>query len=434
MVEVDSTHDASLRSWVSTANIEGTDFPIQNLPHGVFRRTGQGESWRGGVAIGDQIVDLSALPDRLRPETLPEEVLKAAALPQLNMFMGMGTRARRLLRRYLSDLLSDSREPAAEVLVPQAECEYQLPADIGDYSDFFCSYHHAINSGRLHRPDNPLAANFMHLPVGYHGRSSTIIVSGNDVRRPSGQSREDGRIEPEFAPSRMVDYEAELGFYVGHGSAHGEPIPIGSIRDHIFGASILNDWSARDFQVWETQPAGPLLAKNFATSMSPWIVTMDALAPFREAHVRPIDGPEPLPYLRDSADSSSGAFAIEVSVYLQTAQDRRHSRAPSLLSTSTFSDHYWTIGQIFTHHASNGCALRPGDVIASGTISNAEPNVGSLLELAFRGKRPITLNGGETRKFLEDGDEVIMRAKANREGFVSIGFGECRGAILPARS
>jgi fumarylacetoacetase len=431
MFDVDDTHDPALRSWVQSANVQGGDFPIQNLPHGVFRRRGRAEQWRGGVAIGDQVLDLAAIPSA-GVDDLVGAALAAASDASLNGFMAQGTASRAALRRWLSGLLSSGSQPLTEILVPQADCEFRLPATIGDYSDFFVSYPHVVTSGKLHRPNNPMPPNYFHHPIGYHGRASTIVVSGSAVRRPRGQSREGGRQDPVFGPSRLVDYEAELGFYVGAGNRHGEPIPFDRIHEHMFGVSILNDWSARDLQVWEAQPAGPLLSKDFATSMSPWIVTMEALAPFRGPHRRPEQGPAPLPHLSDARDQAKGALGISVSVYLRTAQDRREGRAATRLSTTSFAGHYWTIGQIFTHHASNGCALRPGDVIAGGTISDEGGDVGSLLELTLRGARPIALPAGETRAFLEDGDEIIMTARCAREGFVSIGFGECRGELLPA--
>ena len=298
-----------------------------------------------------------------------------------------------------------------------------LPVAIGDYTDFYASVHHATNVGSMFRPDNPLLPNYKWLPIGYHGRSSSIVVSGTPVRRPSGQTKDDASPAPVFGPSKRLDYEMELGMFIGPGNDLGEPIAVGSALDHVFGFCLVNDWSARDVQTWEYQPLGPFLAKSFATSISPWIVTLDALEPFRtRAFERASGDPEPLPYLRDDV-----GYDINVEVWLRT----KKMSEPVRLSRGNFRDMYWTVAQLVAHHTSNGCNLRPGDLLASGTISGPEKDArGCLLELTWRGTEPIQLPTGETRRFLEDGDEVILRAYCEREGVPRIGFGECRGVVV----
>lgn len=437
--DLNETHDAARRSWVDSANAQGASFPIQNLPFGIFRRAGRNESWRGGVALGDSIVDLAALRDSRVLHGLATEALQAAAQPTLNEFMGLGHAHWSTLRRELAALLDENagheiRVALAATLVPQGEAELALPANVGDYSDFFTSYHHALNSGRINRPNNVLSPSFKFVPIGYHGRASTVVVSATDVRRPLVQTREGERTTPEFGPCRMLDYEGELAFYIGPGNAQGEPIPIERIQGHLFGCSILNDWSARDAQTWEKFGSGPLLAKNFATSVSPWVVTMEALVPFRSPAFQRLPGdPEPLPYLDAPAERERGALDITVEVALLTQRMRESGAPPCRISRARFSDQYFTIGQIATHHASNGCRLRPGDILGSGTVSNEQPESwGCLMEKTQRGRYPIALSSGEVRGFLEDGDEVVMSAYCERAGFVRIGFGECRGCVLPA--
>jgi fumarylacetoacetase len=385
-----------------------TDFPIENLPFGVFRRHGENHI---GVAFQDSILDLHACAKLIDEPTLRE--------PQLNAFMASGHV--RDVRARVKDLLTSGT--ADEHLVPMADAEMQLPMRIGDYTDFYASVHHATNVGSMFRPDNPLLPNYKWLPIGYHGRASSIVVSGTPVRRPNGQTREGETAPPTFGPSKRLDYEMELGMVIGRGNARGEPIAVGDALEHVFGFCLVNDWSARDVQTWEYQPLGPFLAKNFATSISPWIVTLDALEPFRtHAFERPPGDPEPLPYLRDDV-----GFDINVEVWLRTAK----MTEPVRLSRGNFRDMYWTVAQLVAHHTSNGCNLVAGDLLASGTISGASKDSrGSLLELAWRGTEPIELPTGETRKFLEDGDEVILRAYCEREGHATIGFGECRGVVI----
>jgi fumarylacetoacetase len=386
-------------------------FPIENLPFGVFRLDGAAHI---GVAFQDSILDLNACAGLFDEPSL--------LAPNLNAFMSRGRGAAREVRSRIIELLT--RGTADEHLVPISGAEMLLPMTIGDYTDFYASVHHATNVGSMFRPDNPLLPNYKWLPIGYHGRASSIVVSGTPVRRPNGQTR-DGDASPTFGPSKRLDYEMELGMVVGRGNALGEPIPIGDALDHVFGFCLVNDWSARDIQTWEYQPLGPFLAKNFATSISPWIVTMDAMEPFRtSAFQRSDEDPQPLPYLRDDT-----GFDINVEVWLRTAK----MTEPVRLSHGNFRDMYWTVAQLIAHHTSNGCNLVPGDLLASGTISGTtKDSRGSLLELAWRGTEPIELPTGETRKFLEDGDEVILRAYCEREGHARIGFGECRGVVLPA--
>ena len=415
------THDPNLTSWVESANRPDSDFPIQNLPFGVFR-PGQG-SPRVGVAIGESILDAG---ECVRLGYLGGTAAEALQDRSLNAFLRLGPEHWSDVRRQLSRLLrSDSKDRLANVLHDASSCEMLLPAEIGDYTDFYCSVFHATNVGSMFRPDNPLMPNYKYLPVGYHGRASSVVVSGTPVRRPSGQLESNGAVT--FEPSRLLDYELEVGFFVGPGNQLGEPVSISEAADHIFGLCLLNDWSARDIQRWEYQPLGPFLAKSFGTSISPWIVTAEALAPFRSpAFPRPEGDPPPLPYLDDERDQASGGVDLTLEVWLQTAR----MTVPVRVSQGNFRDMYWTIAQMLTHHASNGCNLRPGDLIGSGTVSGREKSErGCLLELTWRGAEPLDL-GGEPRKFLEDGDEVILRGYCEREGARRIGFGECRGTVI----
>jgi len=397
-------------SWVESANDPAGDFPLENLPYGRFRRDRR-EPWRVGVAIGDQILDL-----RLKED--------------LNAFMARGPAAWRLMRRALSSGLSFRKGKKREWsrhLVAQREVEMGLPCEIGDYTDFYAGIHHATRIGRLFRPDNPLLPNYKWLPIGYHGRASSIVVSGTPVRRPSGQTKAPDQEQPRFGPSRRLDYEVELGFIVGRGNALGQPVPVAKAEEHVFGVVLLNDWSARDIQAWEYQPLGPFLAKSFATTISPWIVTMEALAPFRcPAFERPPADPRPLPYLFDDEDQRSGGLAITLDTCLKT----RQMKQPVRISRSNSRDAYWTLAQMVAHHTSNGCNLRPGDLLGSGTLSGAAPEAGgSLMELTQGGKAPLELPGGEKRTFIEDGDAVILRGRCEREGAAPIGFGEASGVV-----
>jgi fumarylacetoacetase len=433
MTTLDATHDPRRLSWVASANGH-TDFPIQNLPLGVFTPGGE-RAPRGGVAIGDVIVDLAAAH---HAGLFTGEAAHAAALaaqPHLNGLMGAGAAARRALRMRLCEMLTEGAPERAEIeghLHWAVDCTMHLPAVIGDYTDFYAGIHHAANVGTQFRPDNPLLPNYKHVPIGYHGRSSSIVVSGATVRRPNGQRKADHA--PVFGPSGRLDYELELGVWIGPGNDQGTPIPITRASEHIAGFCLLNDWSARDIQAWEYQPLGPFLAKNFATSISPWVVTPEALAPFRIAQPpRPEGDPEPLPYLHDPADQQHGAFDIELDVRLHTPCLRELGLPPHRLSIGSSRHLYWTVAQLVAHHSSNGCNLRPGDLFGSGTISAPTPEgYGSLLEITGGGTRPLTLASGNRRTFLEDGDEVIILARARREGAASIGFGEVRGTVVGA--
>jgi fumarylacetoacetase len=437
---INDTHRADLRSWVESANDGKTDFPIQNLPFGVFRDWEGDDSPRVGVAIGDRVLDVSAL--RAALFTGPaRRAVEACAEPVLNSLMGLGPECWGALRARLSQLLSTDHEDSVAArrtvetaLYAMTDVEMLLPAEIGDYTDFYASVFHATNVGSMFRPDNPLLPNYKHVPIGYHGRASSIVVSGAPVKRPLGQTKADDAAVPSFGPSRLLDYEVEVGAFVGPGNPRGEAIALGDAQAHLFGLCLVNDWSARDIQKWEYQPLGPFLAKNFATTVSPWIVTMEALAPFRApAFERPEGDPSPLPYLADEADQREGAFDIVLETFIESPQMRSDGFEGVRVSRASFKDMYWTVGQMLAHHASNGCNLRPGDLLASGTVSGeARESAGCLLERTWRGTEPIELPSGEKRKFLEDGDTVIIRAYCTRDGAVRIGFGECRGTVLPA--
>jgi fumarylacetoacetase len=431
---LDQTHDPGLRARIDSANHSGTDFPLQNLPLGVFRRRNGGAEACIGAAIGDAILDLQAASrSGLLDEVSPPARL-ALLEATLNSLMAQDRMAARSLRRGIQRLLrADAEVPAERLqLVPQTEAELLLPAEIGDYSDFYASIDHARNVGSMFRPDEPLLPNYKWIPIGYHGRASSVVASGTPVRRPAGQVREDPTAPPEVGPARSLDYECEVACWIGRGNPLGQPVGIGQAESHLFGLGLLNDWSARDIQRWEYQPLGPFLSKNFATTVSPWIVTLDALLPFRSpAAPRPAGDPEPLPYLDSPANRQGGGFAVEVRVHLASAAMRRAGMAPVPLSRSSLGSLYWTVAQLITHHTGNGCNLRPGDLLGTGTISGPEPdNRGCLLELTWRGRDPVELPGGERRRFLEDGDEVLLTGRCEREGFVGIGFGECRGVVL----
>ena len=435
--QMDFSHDATLRSWVESANTPDTDFPIQNLPLGVFRRAGSQETFRPGVAIGDQIIDLLAARDA---GVLPPAVaasLASCGQGELNAFMAQGPAARVALRHALSESLCEgSAQQLAlqSALMPQAMAEYAVPCRIGDYTDFYTGIHHATAVGKLIRPENPLLPNYKWVPIGYHGRASSIGVSGQKFLRPRGQTKGPNEEVPVLRPTHRLDYELELGVFVGQGNALGEPIPIEQAEEHAFGLVLLNDWSARDLQAWEYQPLGPFLAKNFASTISPWIVTMEALAPFRSPFVRPEGDPLPLPYLDSASNRAQGNLDVALEVLIQTQLMRDAGLAPQRLSQSNYRDAYWTVAQMITHHAVNGCNLQPGDLLGSGTQSDPQPGqAGSLLELTVGGKQALTLANGETRTFLQDGDTIILRAHCERSGFRRIGFGECQGQVLAAR-
>ena len=427
-----ATHDPALRSWVDSANTPGADFPIQNLPFGAIEHEGEVHL---AVAIGDHALDLAACARLGRLTGLPDELVGACQAARLNPLMGLGSEAWSGLRQRVSELLrADAPHPRlpAVVLPRRADVGTVLPMTIGDFTDFYASVHHATNVGSMFRPDNPLLPNYKWVPIGYHGRASSVVPTGTPVRRPVGQFKEEGHESPTVGPSRRLDYECELGIVIGPGNPLGTAIPIGEAGDAIFGFCLLNDWSARDIQPWEYQPLGPFLSKNFATSISPWIVTAEALAPFRCGLApRPDGDPAPLPYLDDAGDRQRGALDLDLEVYLQTARMREAGLPPERLSRSNARDLYWTPAQLVAHHASGGCNLCPGDLLGSGTVSGpTESSRGCLLELTWRGTRPLTLPSGETRRFLEDGDDVVLRGQCAREGWVPIGFGECRGRIV----
>jgi fumarylacetoacetase len=436
MAELDETHDPARKSWVASANAPDCDFPVQNLPYGVFRPRGDGAEPMVGVAIGDQILDVAAVAPFV--DAPARAAAAACAAPHLNTLMALGPDAWATLRRALSRLLSGSgaRAQAERFLTPMAQAELFVPARIGNFTDFFASIFHATNAGRLFRPDNPLNPNYKYVPVAYHGRASSVVASGAPVRRPRGQAKGPNDAAPAYRASRGLDYELELGFYIGVPSRLGEPVPIDQAAAHIFGFCLVNDWSARDIQAWEAQPLGPFLGKSFTTTVSPWVVTAAALAPYRiPAYVRPDGDPPPLPHLADPTDGAHGGIDITLEVMLGTEKMRAAGAAPVRLSRGSFATIYWTVAQMVAHHTSNGCNLAIGDLIATGTCSGPQDESrGCLLEITARGTKPITLPNGETRGFLEDGDEVIFRAACAAEGRPHIGFGECRGVIAPARA
>ena len=407
MTALNATHDPKLRSWVDSANEAGNDFPIQNLPFGRFRAAGSSEAFRIGVAIGDH----------------------------MNVLMNASVKDRQALRAAISAGLaegSDKQAAWSKALLAQAKAEMTVPCRIGDYTDFYTGIHHATTIGKLFRPDQPLMPNYKWVPIGYHGRASSIVVSGQTFKRPQGQTKAPDAAEPSFGPSKRLDYELELGFLVGQGNALGEPIAIGEAEDHLFGVTLLNDWSARDLQAWEYQPLGPFLSKNFASTLSPWIVTTEALAPFRAKFERPAGDPQPLPYLDSPANRERGALDITLEVLLQTAKMRAEGVAPVRLTRgNTTEAAYWTAAQLIAHHTVNGCNLQPGDLLGSGTLSGPKPDeAGSLIELTLGGKQPITLPNGEKRTFLEDGDTLVIRGYCERVGAVRIGLGEVSGTVV----
>ncbi len=438
MYEINETHDPNLKSWVESANDPNTDFPIQNLPFCVFEDPNLSIRRCIGVRIGDKVLDLVATnAGGFLSDSYPDHVLEANV--SLNVYQNYAEESfRSELRQRITKLLSDDHKAEADgveaFLYNANEVKFHNAFSIGDYTDFYCSIYHATNVGSMFRPDNPLMPNYKYIPIGYHGRASSIVVSGTDIKRPKGQNRSDAEKPPVFIPAKNLDYEMELGFFVGKGNEMGSPIDIKDAEEHIFGVCLVNDWSARDIQAWEYQPLGPFLAKNFATTISPFVVTMEALAPFRTpAFERDADDPQPLAYLFDEQNKKFGGLDINLEVYIQTEKMRNENIEPHKISRSNTKDLYWTIGQMLTHHASNGCNLQTGDLMATGTVSGKEKSErGCLLEMTWRGTEPLELPSGEQRRFLEDGDEVIMKGYCEREGFRRIGLGECRGRILPA--
>jgi fumarylacetoacetase len=437
MSQINETHDINLTSWVESANIKGCDFPIQNLPFAEFRTKNTNEEFRGGVAIGDQVIDLAKLSHLNIFTGDAKTALDAASESTLNTFMGLGEQYWSALRLALSKALREGAQQQKEMqstLIAQADIEFSLPCRIGDYTDFYTSIYHATAVGSLFRPDNPLLPNYKWVPIGYHGRSSSIDVSGQTFHRPKGQTKAPDANTPSFGPCKRLDYELELGIYLGKGNALGDAIAIENAENHVFGFCVFNDWSARDLQAWEYQPLGPFLAKNFASTVSPWIVTTEALAPFRTSWTRDENDPQPMPYLESAANREQGAFDIQMDVKIQTQKMRDENHQPTQVSASSFKHSYWTVAQMVTHHTVNGCNFMPGDMLGSGTQSGpTHEEAGSLLELSRGGKEKITLSNGEQRSFLEDGDNVIMRGWCEKPGYARIGFGSVESTVLPAK-
>ncbi|HEX9565641.1 MAG TPA: fumarylacetoacetase [Gemmatimonadaceae bacterium] len=438
---INESHEPGLRSWVESAADPATDFPIQNLPVGVFRRRDAGEAWRIGVAIGADILDLAAAARSGLLDGSASRAGSRCAAPSLNSLMSLDPLHWSALRTRVSRLLrvdtqegERARRLRRDVMAAGADVELALPISVGDFTDFYASLQHATNVGSMFRPDSPLMPNYKWVPIGYHGRSSSIVVSGTPVRRPWGQVAPEGSSPPRFTPTARLDYEAEVGFVIGGGNVLGEAVPVADAERLLFGLCLLNDWSARDVQAWEYQPLGPFLSKSFASSLSPWVVMLDALAPFRlPAAVREAGDPAPLPHLWHPSLGQSGAIDVRVEVRLRTDRMRTTGEPAVRLSQSELAGLYWTPAQLIAHQTSNGCNLRPGDLLGSGTISGpARDSRGCLLELAWRGSEPLRLPNGEERRFLEDGDEVVLRGWCERDGFTRIGFGECTGTVLGA--
>lgn len=434
---LDFTHDPAATSWVTSAQAQGCDFTLQNLPHGVFSRGA--EAARGGVAIGDQVLDLAQVAPLSLLTGLAQQACEAAAQGTLNAYMGMGQPAWRSLRQGLFGLLSSSATEATRAaltpcLLPQSQVQMRLPVQVHNYTDFYTSLHHANNVGRVIRPDDPLTPNFKWLPIAYHGRASSVVTSGTVFHRPWGQAMAPGATAPVFGPCHRLDFELEMGFFVGPGNALGQPLPLAQARDQVFGMCLLNDWSARDHQFWEMAPLGPFLGKNFCTSISPWVVTMEALAPYRLPFERPAIDPQPLAYLDDAGDRAQGSLDIELEVVLQSRLHRERQLPGDRISATNFRHQYWTIGQMLAQHTVGGCNLQSGDLLGTGTISGPTPGeAGAIVELSQGGTRDVPLpTSGELRRFLEDGDRVILRGWCAKPGSARIGFGQCSGEVLPA--
>ena len=434
---LNETHNPALTSWVASANESTTDFPIQNLPFAIFKRKGSDENFRGGVAIGDQVVDLAALANAKLFDGVVADALALCSQSTLNEFMAQPSSVWSALRAALSNALADDSEFEIEMaacLVAQSDVDYDLPCRIGDYTDFYTSIHHATTVGSFFRPDNPLLPNYKWIPIGYHGRSSSIGVSGQAFPRPKGQTKAPDADAPSFGPCKRLDYEMEMGIYIGGGNELGDAIALDDTDEHVFGMCLFNDWSARDIQGWEYQPLGPFLAKNFASTVSPWIVTNEALAPFRMGWTRDENDPQPMEYLSSARNSELGAYDVQVEVFLETPKMRDAGEPAAKLTNSSFRHSYWTTAQMVAHHTVNGCNLVAGDFFGSGTQSgpNAE-EAGSLLELTSAGKNRLDLGNGETRGFVEDGDAIVMRGFCEKDGAKRIGFGECYSLVLPAK-
>ncbi len=433
---LNQTHNPDLTSWVESANSGKTDFPIQNLPFAIFRRADSNEDFRAGVAIGDQVLDLAAARKTGVFTGVAQAAIAVCDSPELNGLMGMGKDTWSALRLSLSNALasgSNTQSKLTDCLISQDDVEYSMPCRIGDYTDFYTSIHHATSVGKLFRPDNPLLPNYKWLPIGYHGRSSSIDVSGQTFKRPKGQLKAPDAAAPIFAPCKRMDYEMEVGIFIGKGNDLGDAISIEDAEDHVFGMCLFNDWSARDLQAWEYQPLGPFLAKNFASTISPWIVTTEALAPFRTRWTRDEADPQPLGYLESEHNRAAGAFDIQLEVQLETEKMRSEGQPGSHMSLSSFRHSYWTVAQMVAHHTVNGCNLQPGDMFGSGTQSGPKAEeAGSMLELSNGGKQSIELDNGEIRTFLEDGDCVIMRGWCQKDGAVRIGFGEVAATVIAA--
>ena len=438
MFSLNHTHDPKTRSWLESANGH-PDFPLQNLPLAICRRSGSHEVFRGSVAIGDQVLDLAALARQGLLHGAVQQACEAAAQSSLNDFMAQGRAAWQALRHGLFDLLKAqspavAQEAVRACLISRNQVEYTLPARVGDYTDFYTSIHHARSVGRLARPNDPLTVNFQWLPIAYHGRASSLVVSGTAFHRPMGQALPAGVDTPVHGPSTRLDYELELGAFIGPGNGHGACIALDQAEEHLFGLCLLNDWSARDIQFWEMAPLGPFLGKNFCTSISPWIVGMEALAPFRLPFERPAHEPQPLPYLAGAANRAQGALDIQLEVHLETARQRAQGQSGARLSHTSFRHQYWTFAQMVTQHTMGGCNLQSGDLLGSGTISGPSPEeAGAIIELTQGGRQPLSLPNGEQRTFLQDGDVVSLRGWCDKPGAARIGFGECTGQVLPAR-
>lgn len=441
MVQLNETHNPELRSWVASANNKNSDFPIQNLPFAVFRRKEASgkkktDKFRIGVAIGDQILDVRAANKAGAFDISLALTMKTLRKSRLNSFMALDKQAWSSVRLAISTVLREGASEQAQLescLVAQADAEYKIPARIGDYTDFYTSINHAKNVGKLFRPDNPLLPNYQWIPIGYHGRSSSIAVSGHEFHRPRGQLKAPDALEPVLAPCKRLDYELEVGIYIGTGNALGHPIALDQAEDHVFGLCLFNDWSARDIQAWEYQPLGPFLSKSFASTVSPWVVTMEALAPYRQAWTRPASDPQPLPYLESSEHRNTGAIDMHLEVQIQTPKMKADGNAGERIALSNFNQSYWSVAQMVAHHSVNGCNLRPGDFFGSGTQSGTtKDSVGALLEATDGGKQSISLSNGEQRTFLEDGDTVVLKGWCNNDKAPRIGFGEATATVLPA--